>query len=385
MTDQLTTMTVLRGLLDTPFFSALAAAYDDERSLARFLSVTYEQGCEEGILRYAEGLILADDNPFSRKSAQGAAPSERLERAFIRDLHIIFNALNGVCNTENLNLGEHLPPFCNDGGHCCRRLKEFYRKNGYGMFIGNTAFTYTEKGLDPIADVRRIGLDELKDYHAEKEAIAHNIEAFLGGLPALHMLLYGDKGTGKSSTVHAMLGKYFSEGLRMVEPDDRSLIRLGELRKTLAAIPLKFIIFIDDLSLDSDDKRLSSLKANLEGSLAGGYENSLIVATSNRRHLVKENFSDRQDAVHARDAMDEQLSLSDRFGLTVMFSTTDKAQYLSIVRQLAADRAVALDREQLDALAERWALVKGGRSPRRAKQLVDFIYARISRGLPIDF
>ena len=153
----------------------------------------------------------------------------------------------------------------------------------------------------------------------------------------------------------------------------------------LVGLPFKFFLFIDDLSLEERDDKVTSLKASLEGSLSEKGSNVMIVATSNRRHILKENFSDRENSVHARDTMEEQLSLSDRFGLTVCFSSTGKAEYLSIVRQLAADRKLEIGEEELFALAERWALVKGGRSPRRAKQFIDYVYACTAKQIPIEF
>ena len=148
--------------------------------------------------------------------------------------------------------------------------------------------------------------------------------------------------------------------------------------------PLKFIIFIDDLSLEENDAKISGLKAALEGSVSGNTENTMIVATSNRRHIVKENFSDRENSVHVNDSLQEQLSLSDRFGITVMFSSTDRAQYLEIVSSLCRDAGLQAD-ERMLALAERWALVKGGRSPRRAKQFTDYAFACKKLNREMDF
>lgn len=157
------------------------------------------------------------------------------------------------------------------------------------------------------------------------------------------------------------------------------------MKEVLAHLPFKFFLFIDDLSLEERDDKVTSLKASLEGSLNEKGANVMIVATSNRRHIVKENFSDRENSVHAKDTMEEQLSLSDRFGLTVCFSSTGKKEYLSILRQLAADRNLDLPEEELFALAERWALLKGGRSPRRARQFIDYAYACKAKNQPVDF
>ena len=199
------------------------------------------------------------------------------------------------------------------------------------------------------------------------------------------MLLYGDKGTGKSSTIHAILNKYAEKGLRAVEIPKDQIKDINAVKEVLVGLPFKFFIFIDDLSLEEHDEKVTSLKASLEGSLTEKGANVMIVATSNRRHILKENFSDRENSVHARDTMEEQLSLSDRFGLTVYFSSTGKSEYLSIIRQLAADRKLKTPQDDLFALAERWALLKGGRSPRRARQFIDFAFACEAKNQPIEF
>ena len=176
----------------------------------------------------------------------------------------------------------------------------------------------------------------------------------------------------------------FEGGLRCVEIPKEQICLINKVKEVLSALPFKFILFIDDLSLEERDEKVTALKAGLEGSIHERSANVMIAATSNRRHIVKENFSDRENSVHARDTMEEQLSLSDRFGLTVCFSSTGKAEYLSIVKQLAADARIEIPDEELCSLAERWALVKGGRSPRRAKQFIDYVYSCLAKHIPID-
>ena len=183
--------------------------------------------------------------------------------------------------------------------------------------------------------------------------------------------------------MHAVLNKYAHEGLRAVEIPKEQVKEINALKELLAELPLKFLIFIDDLSLEENDEKVTSLKASLEGSMNEMADNVMIVATSNRRHILKENFSDRENSVHARDTMEEQLSLSDRFGLTVLFSSTGKREYLSIIRQLAIDCKLGMDEEKLFSLAERWAIDKGGRSPRRAKQFIDYVFACLSKNSEI--
>ncbi len=377
---------VLRGLCDDRLFKAFASAASG-KSREKFYYMLYENRAEVDFLNKLCNLILLDDNVFSRTCAKGEIPSTYLQDAFSEDLEEIFSAVNTFENDEHFNVGAAIPPF--DGELNARKstenLIEYYAAHGYGQFIVCKAFCYEGGKLEPIYNTSPITLDELKDYVSEKRQIGDNIVNFLSGLPYANMLLYGDRGTGKSSTVHAMLNRYFEDGLRIIELSKENILSIPKIRQLVSDNPLKFIVFIDDLSLGEYDDKVSTLKAGLEGSVSGGTDNVMIVATSNRRHIVKESFSDRENSVHPSDSMAEQLSLSDRFGLTVMFSTTDKTLYLSIVGQLADDKGVTMDRDKLFALAERWALVKGGRSPRRAKQFADLVYACEKRGVEVEF
>ena len=361
---------------------------DDVEKYANAYSALLKEDMQNSFAAFIEHKILYDDNLFSEKSFSSEA-SKDVVNAFRYDLTILQNLAR---SSQELPQGiasairEGLPQikYGKDAGifgaewdskNTLTQLASFYKQNGYGQFIGNKAFTFENGALKPVKNTSNITLEDLKDYVDEKKVIEENICSFLNDLPYSNMLLYGDKGTGKSSTIHAMLNKYADEGLRAVEIPKNQIIEINNVKELLASLPFHFIIFIDDLSLEERDEKVTSLKASLEGSMNEKSHNVMIVATSNRRHILKENFSDRENSVHARDTMEEQLSLSDRFGLTVCFSSTGKAEYLSIIKQLAFDLKVSMEEEQLFALAERWALNKGGRSPRRAKQFIDYIYA----------
>lgn len=386
MNKNTVSLTVLRGLYNDKLFSSFANAFADGQR-EDFYYELYDCGAENDFLEKLCKLIILDENAFSRTCAGGNTPSAYLTDAYSEDLNKIFAAVRMFDGDEHFNLGNAIPPFDGelDAEISASNLMEFYAAHGYGKFIAYKAFTYSDGQLNPIVRTSPITLGELKNYESEKKQIDDNIVNFINGLPYANMLLYGDRGTGKSSTVHAMLNKYFDDGLRIIELNKENILSIPQIRDLLAGNPLKFIVFIDDLSLGEYDDKVSSLKAGLEGSVSGGSDNIMIVATSNRRHIVKESFSDRENSVHPGDSLAEQLSLSDRFGLTVMFSTTDKALYLSIVGQLADDRGLNYDRQKLNVLAERWALVKGGRSPRRAKQFIDLAYACEQRGMDIEF
>lgn len=230
-----------------------------------------------------------------------------------------------------------------------------------------------------------ITLDDLKTYEEPRRRVLENTQAFMNGLPANNVLLYGDRGTGKSSTVHAILNRYAPEGLRMIEMPKSAIAEFPKVVEKLRGTALKFIIFIDDLSFSTNDSSYAQLKAALEGGLAARRDNMLIYATSNLRHLVREKFSDREgDELHRRDTMQEQLSLADRFGLMVTFINPGRQQYYDILDGIAADRQLPVSAEELHAGAERWALSRGGRSPRTARQYIDHLEARLKLGLGVD-
>lgn len=278
-------------------------------------------------------------------------------------------------------IGKALSPLNENWDKQLDNLISYHKANGYGKYAKHIAFTWRNKEICPVASVDLITLKDLKNYEVQRQKVIDNTESFLAGHPANNVLLYGDRGTGKSSTVHALLNEYHSQGLRMIEISKSAVAELGLIREQLAASPMKFIIYIDDLSFDSNDTSFSELKAALEGSLSGRQSsNILIYATSNRRHLIKENFSDRENDVNRSDTMQEQLSLSDRFGLTITFLNPNKSEYLDIVMKIASDRGLDVDGEHLCFMAEQWATRRGGRSPRCAKQFVDYVESCEKRG-----
>ena len=375
--------TVLKTLSCDNLFSKflLWREKDNKETFYDFLNCLYEENAQDDFSAYVADKILYDQNAFSVACAKNEEISPFLAQAFIRDLKEICEAVNTADTKGAFALGNQLK----ERDYSVKNLKKFYKQYGYGDFVRYRAFTFENGGLRPVKSPSPIRLSDLKNYEDEKKIVAQNIEHFLEGLPYSNMLLYGERGTGKSSTVHAMLNEYYKDGLRLVELSKENMLSLNRLKEILKDVPLKFIVYIDDLSLNAGDERISSLKAALEGCSEGNTENAMIVATSNRRHIIDEKFSQRNDSVHARDSIQEELSLSDRFGISVLFSSTDKEEYLSIVNQLAKDKNLIVPQNELELLAERWAIVKGGRSPRRAKQFVDVAYSLASKELPIDF
>ena len=254
-------------------------------------------------------------------------------------------------------------------------LADFYRKNGCGMFARYRAFIWRDGDIQPVVHPDSVSLSSFTGYERQRNMVVENTRSFIENKTCNNCLLYGDKGTGKSSTVKAISNAFRDRGLRIVEMPKERLVDFPILVDKIAALPMKFIIFIDDLSFQKQDQSYTSLKALLEGGLASRPENTLIYATSNRRHLVKESFADRDtDDVNRRDNMEETLSLSDRFGLSVCFTVPTKDEYLEIVFELARKNNVKLPDDELSMKAERFALSRGGRSPRCAKQFVESLF-----------
>lgn len=255
-------------------------------------------------------------------------------------------------------------------------------ENGSGIFAEYKAFIYDGKNISPVLHRDPVKLSDLKLYEIQRNQIIENTVCFINNKPAVNTLLYGDRGTGKSSTIKALLNEYSS--LRMIQIDKSQISRLFDLYDVLREIPLHFIIFIDDLSFSEDDDGFFALKQALDGSLSIKPDNVLIYATTNRRHIIKETALNRsENYVHKSDAVDDNMSLSERFGLFVTFSSPNKDQFTEIALKIAESRGLNIDKDTFTAGVERFALKRGGRSPRIAKQYVDMIEARLALGLEI--
>ena len=260
------------------------------------------------------------------------------------------------------------------------RLLKNAAKNGTGDFAKYKAFTFRGGRLIPVEHIDPIRLTDLKNYELQRNQVVENTVAFLNGLPAQNALLYGDRGCGKSSTIKAILNEY--DQLRMIELPKAEIAGLGDLYAMLKDIPMHFIVTIDDLTFTQDDERFGLLKATLDGSLSARPDNILIYATTNRRKLIKETYADRSATdVSKSDAVDESMSLADRFGLFITFTQPNREIYFDIVRKLAEDGGIEMDDSELTQAAERFALKRGGRSPRIARQFVDWLASRIELGL----
>ena len=260
-----------------------------------------------------------------------------------------------------------------------QRMSEVGKK-GYGMFAKHHVFTVENGQLVPVKYPDPQRLSELPGYEKEREKVIANTKALLAGMPANNVLLYGDAGTGKSSAVKAIANEFAPEGLRLVEVKKNQLYQIPDLMDKLAANPLKFILFIDDLSFTANDDNFAALKAILEGSVGGRAKNIAVYATSNRRHLIKETLTDRTgDDIHEADTRQELMSLSARFGLTVTFQRPEKARFETILVELAKQHGIDMPMDQLLVKAEAFAIRAGGRSPRVAKQFIEQCEAGVQK------
>lgn len=329
---------------------------------------------------YLHDMLIFSDSPLITLYVQ--KPLESLEAAIKHDLNVI-RAISEMSFEDvkselakRFSTEEFLDfPSIENGkfDYTADYFVDFVRKHGSGIFAKYRAFKFDGE-FYPIEHLDKIRLYDLKNYEVQRQQVIDNTLCFLAGKPAQNVLLYGDRGTGKSSTVKAILNEF--EELRMVEVNKNDVTELPALFGRLQSIPLRFIVVIDDLSFAENDDRFSSLKAALEGSLSAKPENILIYATTNRRKIIRESALDRE--ISGADAIDESMSLADRFGLFITFTKPDKQGYLDIVHKIAGDMDISISEEKLDASAERFALKHGGRSPRVARQFIDWLYGRIS-------
>ena len=257
----------------------------------------------------------------------------------------------------------------------------FYREFGVGKLGLHKAFriAHTEGGqarIVPITNIAHVRLDDLVGYELAKKKLVENTEAFVKGKKANNCLLFGDAGTGKSSSVKAIINQYYGQGLRMIEVYKHQFQALNAVIAQIKNRNYKFIIYMDDLSFEEFEVEYKYLKAVIEGGLEKKPDNVLIYATSNRRHLVREKFSDkaeRDDELHTNDTVQEKLSLVSRFGVTIYFGKPEQKEFQEIVRRLAQRHHIPIGEEELLLEANRWELSHGGRSGRAAQQFIDYL------------
>ena len=369
----------------------------DVSDYSSFVSELYKN--TDDLSKYVTDITLRDDNFYVKAVASGATPDAVINDTVKNELAILEEIASvtsedvqslvrtNFSDAEGLDADDIFLPSWNTSS--VQLPAEFTRKlgsiaqTGYGVFARYTFFRIIGSEIVPVAHPDYQRLDQLFGYERERDLIIRNTEALLDGTGASNMLLYGDMGTGKSSTIKAVAAEYADRGLRIIEVKKNQLFQIPDIMDELASNPLKFILFIDDLSFAGNDDNFSALKATLEGSISGRSSNTVIYATSNRRHLVREKASDRMagagfdDDLHLNDTLQETMSLAARFGLTITFQKPDKDEYLSIVKSLAEEYGVAdmFPEEELFRRAEAHAIRRNGRSPRTARQFIELLKA----------
>ena len=393
-------LVVFRSLLDDPVVAKLVDLTDRMEAgapgygpvcdaVAQFEAALFEHTTNWG--SYLSAAVLEAETVCVRQAASGTlAPA--LQTALDSELAFL-QALCGLTLDELLAAAgsatgqaqelAFLPRWETSGidlpAAYAQRMSEGGKK-GYGMFAKHHVFTVENGQLVPVKYPDPQRLSELPGYEKEREKVIANTRALLAGMPANNVLLYGDAGTGKSSAVKAIANEFAPEGLRLVEVKKNQLYQIPDLMDKLAANPLKFILFIDDLSFTANDDNFAALKAILEGSVGGRAKNIAVYATSNRRHLIKETLTDRTgDDIHEADTRQELMSLSARFGLTVTFQRPEKARFETILAELAKQHGIDMPMDQLLVKAEAFAIRAGGRSPRVAKQFIEQCEAGVQK------
>ena len=330
---------------------------------------------------YILTLILEDENIYMIRTAHRLEISQKMKECLFSELE----SLQMIAEMTSLQVKDKIAydGFLPDWDNTYYDFKKEYlnridniERYGYGLYAKYYMFIVKDSRIVPVKYPDEVKLSQLIGYEKQRQLVIDNTLALINGKPASNVLLSGDAGTGKSSSVKAIANEFRDKGLRIIEIRKDQLREIPEIIDGLSKNPLKFILFIDDLSFAKDDDNFGALKAILEGSVSARANNIVIYATSNRRHLVKESFADRDgDDVHRNDTVQELISLSERFGLRITFSKPNKYEYLEIVKGLAKLNSLDMSEEELEKEAERFAVGRSGRSARAAKQFIDKMIA----------
>lgn len=385
---KLKAVAVFRNLLNDDVVKALSQLLDSlngemAEQVDKYGKFVYELYTHsDNLSTYILNIVTDDENVFIKKVANSNIVSDELTECVKAELDVFGEIASLTREDFKAAIGyEGYLPSWNTSeidfeNEYFRRRDEIGRF-GYGIYAKYYMFCIKDGSVVPVKHPDPVTLTELSGYQSERTAVINNTKALLAGKPAANILLSGDAGTGKSSTVKAVVNEFKGEGLRIIEVRKDQLVDIPQIIDELNTNPLKFILFIDDLSFNQTDDNFSALKAILEGSVAAKSNNVVIYATSNRRHIVKESFADRDngDDIHRNDTVQELMSLSERFGLCITFVKPSKECYLEIMKNIALQNGIEVS-EQLCMDAERFALLKGGRSARIAKQFIDGILSR---------
>lgn len=387
----LESLIVCRNLLKEKIFYSTA---DEFEISANLIEKAETLGLSGNIFRDYLIYILAHEPNLISETIElnGGKIGESLREAFKHDIEILLNIFTEENFKFSLPIVKNYQPTeknkneslfelkknlanLNDAEKITNTFISYYKKFGYGDIAAYRAFRW-EKNLVGIKHFEKILLDDLIGYAHQKELLTKNTEAFLAKKPANNVLLVGARGTGKSSGVKALVNEYYSQGLRLLQITKPQLKNLPEIMDALRKFSGKrFIIFLDDLSFEESEAEYKYLKSSIEGGVESRPENVLIYATSNRRHLIRETWRDRDETheeLYRDDSVNETISLSDRFGLIIHYYAPTQAEYLEIIRHMLKKKNISLDEETLRIEGLRWEMSHSGRNGRTAQQFVNY-------------
>ena len=397
---------------DCPNAELVARIYDQ---IKRLLDLATDYGFDTNLWHnYLAFILITNENSFSMTSEKVGANDgtvnyfakndfkifkklfdfdfSEIEEALVIDCFTIVNNYKAIGKKErmyNKNVSTKVQDIsraiegAKDENDIFKIVTDFYKAYGVGMFGLNKAFrivhpTNGDMQFVPINNTEDVRLDDLIGYEIQKQKIVENTEAFVAGRKANNALLFGDSGTGKSTTIKAIINEYYDQGLRMIEIYKHQFQDLSQVISQIKNRNYRFIIYMDDLSFEEFETEYKYLKAVIEGGLEIKPDNVLIYATSNRRHLIRETWTDRTDlennnGMHKSDTMQEKLSLVNRFGVTINYSKPSQKEYFQIVVGLAEKNGIHMTEEELCAEANKWELSHGGISGRTAQQFINYL------------
>ncbi len=386
LNKQLNALSVFRSILETPVVSSLQkllyaveeGSVDEQlSSYGAFSKALY--GCGGNLTAFVKDFIIKDENIYLTNKLNGVEVNPAIEEC----LNAEFSVLSDLAKITSAELQALIDydGFLPNWEVCDCDLRADYEAmiaalptRGHGIFAVYKMFRVKDGTLVPVKNADGQTIDQLYGYQRERNQVLENTRALAEGKPASNVLLYGDAGTGKSSTIKACANAFFDQGVRLIEFDKTQLEEIPGIVEQLYDYPLKFIFYIDDLSFNQNDDAFSALKGILEGNVTSYSKNIAIYATSNRRHLIKESMEARMgNDIHLNDTLQETMSLSARFGLTITFSKPEKDLYLEIVDSLAAEYGLQVEAGELHRKAEAFAIRSNGRSPRTAKQFIQLV------------
>lgn len=389
-------LSAYKALREEPLLKAVESLLDGlaagrgEEALGAYTDVVLAlqeagaHGMGDGLL----ALLRYRETPYPRALTGPAGADAVLEAAARRDVNVlkrlrgldcgaVLEKLTGLLGPEFAPVLEELPRWQAGADFDFEGLTAFYREHGAGLFARYRAFVWTDGALIPVHEPDCPDEEEMMGYTLQRDQVIANTRALLEGRRVNDVLLYGDSGTGKSATVKCLLSVPDFGNLRLIEVQKEGLRDMPALIRSLRGRQQKFILFIDDLAFDQDDNTYSVVKTILEGGLEKRPDNVAIYATSNRRLLVRQTFSDRAgDEVDIRETIAEKTALSDRFGLRIPYLALNKAEFLELIEQLADQAGVSMDRGELMREAVKWDMKFPGRTPRGARQFIASLSAR---------